>query len=296
MKDNELDKIQEQRNTEILQIRNDLIFKDLFNEKYMDTVEWAVSKILDCDIDKIKGKVRFQNFKLTKSHITETDKTVDLLVEYNKESILIELNNNYDGVYLRNLLYSFEVILSKYLIGNNYKENISTVILVNLNWHRSKKDSLNIKPKTITNLPYDERDLSKNLLTIINVNLDKYEDISYNETVNEDKFYKLLTISKNKDLEDILEIEKNLTNYTKHLGNLSKDVKFREDFMSQEMNDYLREIERNIRLNDAKNEGIQQKAREIVIELNKKNMPLETIAEVTKLSLEEVKKIIEETK
>ena len=296
MKDNELDKIQEQRNTEILQIRNDLIFKDLFNEKYMDTVEWAVSKILDCDIDKIKGKVRFQNFKLTKRHITETDKTVDLLVEYNKESILIELNNNYDGVYLRNLLYSFEVILSKYLIGNNYKENISTVILVNLNWHRSKKDSLNIKPKTITNLPYDERDLSKNLLTIINVNLDKYEDISYNETVNEDKFYKLLTISKNKDLEDLKEREKNLTNYTKHLGNLSKDVKFREDFMSQEMNDYLREIERNIRLNDARNEGIQQKAREMTIELAKKGVSLEIISEASNLSLEEVKKIIEESK
>ncbi len=70
--------------------------------------------------------------------------------------------------------------------------------------------------------------------------------------------------------------------------------------MSQEMNDYLREIERNIRLNDAKNEGIQQgilkNKREIVIELNKKNMDLEMIAEVTKLSLDEVKKIIEESK
>ena len=48
MREDLLEKIQKQRNTEILQIRNDLIFKDLFNEKYMDTVEWAVSKILDC--------------------------------------------------------------------------------------------------------------------------------------------------------------------------------------------------------------------------------------------------------
>ncbi len=74
--------------------------------------------------------------------------------------------------------------------------------------------------------------------------------------------------------------------------------------MSQEMNDYLREIERNIRLNDARNEGIQlgisqgilKNKHETVIELNKKNMDLEMISEVTKLSLDEVKKIIEESK
>ena len=303
MKEDELEKIQKKRNTEILQIRNDLIFSDLFNENNMLTVEWAVSKILNCDIEKIKNKVRFQNFKLAKRHISEKQKTVDLLVEYENENILIELNNNYDGIYIRNLLYSFEVILNKYTIGNDYKKDISTIILINLNWHYTKEKALNIEAKTIGNIPYDENDLSKNLITIINVNLDKYEDISYNETVNEDKFYKLLTISKNKELEDIEKNEKNLKDYIKHLGNLSKNIKFREEFMSYEMSEYLHDLEKQIYMEDelkkarekALEEGIKQAKYDMVIELSRKNISEDIISEVTKLSLEEVKKIIKES-
>ena len=303
MREDELEKIQKKRNTEILQIRNDLIFSDLFNENNMLTVEWAVSKILNCDIEKIKNKVRFQNFKLAKRHISEKQKTVDLLVEYEKENILIELNNNYDGIYIRNLLYSFEVILNKYTIGNDYKKDISTIILINLNWHYTKEKALNIEAKTIGNIPYDENDLSKNLITIINVNLDKYEDISYNETVNEDKFYKLLTISKNKELEDIEKNEKNLKDYIKHLGNLSKNIKFREEFMSYEMSEYLHDLEKQIYMEDelkkarekALEEGIKQAKYDMVIELSRKNISEDIISEVTKLSLEEVKKIIKES-
>ncbi len=324
----DLETLKQKYDTEILQIRNDLIFNDLFNENNMETVEWAVSKILDCDIDKIKGKVTFKNIRLPKRHILEKQKYVDLLVEFEGKDILIELNNNYGGLYLRNLLYTFEVILSRYTIGSNYDDVASTAILVNLNWHKNKKIAKETKIKNVEYLHYDETNPNKILIKIININLDKYENISYNETVNEDKFYKLLTISKRDELKSIESSEKSLKSYTKHLGNLSTSVKFREDFMSYEMNEYLANLERMIRIkeerdearsighkegysnglkegikegyssghNEGYNNGTQDTKRNMIIALNKKDVSLDIITDVSGLSIDEVKKIIANSK
>ena len=43
---------------QILEVKDDRVFHDLFNEHEMDTIEWIVSKILDCNIEKIHDKVR----------------------------------------------------------------------------------------------------------------------------------------------------------------------------------------------------------------------------------------------
>ena len=48
--------------TEILTIKNDMIFSYLFNESKMENIEWAVSKILDCDIEKVRNKAKVCRF------------------------------------------------------------------------------------------------------------------------------------------------------------------------------------------------------------------------------------------
>ena len=40
---------------EILEVKSDRLFHDMFNEHEMDTIEWMVSQILDCDINDIHG-------------------------------------------------------------------------------------------------------------------------------------------------------------------------------------------------------------------------------------------------
>ena len=61
----------------------------------MENIEWAVSKILDCDIEKIRNKVIVKNNKLTKNYILEKQKYVDLLVE---------------GIYYMLLMYYYQSI------------------------------------------------------------------------------------------------------------------------------------------------------------------------------------------
>ena len=47
--------------TEILQVRNDILFSNLFNEKDIKAVEWVASQILECDVKELKGKVSVKN-------------------------------------------------------------------------------------------------------------------------------------------------------------------------------------------------------------------------------------------
>ena len=47
--------------TEILQIRNDTIFHDVFNGEDMNTLEWIVMHILGCSYEEVHGKVTVGN-------------------------------------------------------------------------------------------------------------------------------------------------------------------------------------------------------------------------------------------
>ena len=77
-----------------------MVVKDLFNEYEMDTLEWTIMQILNCPYEDIKGKVSVDNVRLNNISTSERVKVVDLKVKYKNQTILIELNNNFDGFYM----------------------------------------------------------------------------------------------------------------------------------------------------------------------------------------------------
>ena len=70
----------------------------------MNTFEWVVMHILDCKYEDIKGKVKFLNIRLERVNKKERSKYVDLVVEYNDEKIILELNNHFHGIYKKYLV------------------------------------------------------------------------------------------------------------------------------------------------------------------------------------------------
>ena len=107
----------------------------------MSLLEWTASQILECDVSEVKGKVSVLNIRLPRTNEKERIKYVDLVVIYKNQKIIIELNNNYQGFYLRNVLYALNTLSNYYNLDKyNYyeKENFSKVILVNLNWYKTK--------------------------------------------------------------------------------------------------------------------------------------------------------------
>ena len=302
----------EKMDTEILRVKNDTLFYHLFNESKMENIEWAVSKILDCDIEKVRNKVTVKNSKIPKENISEKQKNVDLLVETDKEnSILIELNNNFNGDYKRNIFYCFNILLSKYKIGKKSKyEDINRMVIVNLNWHNTniskKRESI------VEDVLYYNEDRDDYLIKVINANLDKFEDIEYNDVINSNKFYKLLTIHKLKELMNVENKEKELKGYIKELAELSQNEAFRKDYMDEEMSEYLEKLAiiqekkkaEEKSFNDGVQEGIEQGIEQgimqtkidMIINMAKKGLTLEDIKEISDLPLEKVKEIIDNNK
>ena len=149
---------------EIIPIKNDIIFHDVINSDDMDTIEWIVMQILRCSYEEIHGKVTVQNIRLTRNRKKERSKYVDLKLDYNSETIIIELNCNYNSNLIRNIEYilsslakSYDFTDSKEIPNDNIYLKPVRGILVNLNWYpegaNNKKKKTPGKNITLWNYP-----------------------------------------------------------------------------------------------------------------------------------------------
>ena len=286
-------------NQQILQVRYDKLFHDLFNKENISTIEWVAMQILGCTYEEIKGNVSVVDARLTRINKNERNKYVDLLIQYNQEKIIIELNQNFDGNYLRNVLFATNTILNNYSMeGFDYKK-VSRCILVNLNWY--PKTYTKIKRETpgkeVIIWDYPSRKVSGYLLKIININLDFYDNVSYDKLDTRDKFYKLLTVSDSKELNEIVDGEHLLGIYTSKLIKYSNDEKFKEAIMDEIIEKNALMQERYLSgLYDGMEQGIQENQKDIVINMYKEKIALDVISKVTKLSVDEINEIISQEK
>ncbi|MBQ8472701.1 MAG: hypothetical protein IJ501_04295 [Bacilli bacterium] len=286
---------------ELLQVRTDTIFHDLFCREDMDTLEWAVSKILDCKYEDIHGKVKVANIRLSRLYKKERTKYLDLLVEYKNEKIIIEMNNNTGGIHTRNILYACNVLVNNYRIKekkdleDDYYKKVIKVVLVNLNWFRGKLGE-KIEPKKVYEIPYS--DLTDDyIFKMINANLDYYSNICYDDVNQADKLYKLLTITRKEDLKKIMESEKLLDTYGNKLMKLSKNSDYTEVIMDEIVEQNVaKQTAYLIGKNEGIEQGIEQKQVQIILNMYEKKMKLSDIASFTDLSIQEVEKIIDNNK
>ena len=281
----------------IIQVKYDILFHDLFNEEDISTLEWAASQILECEPSELKGKVSVKNVRLTRTNPKERSKYVDLIIEYKNEKIILELNNNYSGIYTRNLYYAFNV-LSNYYNTNNYsyydKDSMFKVILVNLNWYKSKSDD--IPAKEIETLKCPNTNIKDYMLKIMHINLDYYDDLRYDKLEKFDKLYKLLTVSDKEELECFKDI-KELNSYSKKIENLSNSDSYMEAIMSEEMEKNLANEEAYYTgLQEGEDKGKLETQTLIVKNLLFNSIPDDIIIKSTNISKEELEKIKKETK
>ena len=307
----ELERVREEYydhlNTQILQVRLDKLFSYLFNESMISSVEWMISKVLDVDIKEVIGKVTIHNIKVPLLSPQEKTKYLDVFVEYNDEKFIFELNNNFNGILIRNTIYGFNVSVNSYPVKDKkqqvedkeqqeksetgYYDKAHKITVINLNWHATKELANKTPGVTTYYLPYDENNMEDHIYRVINVNLDYFEDLGYNEVDNSQKFYKLLTISNFKDLREILEKENMLKEYGEKLVEFSKNE--RNEYMDAALSNYLREYE--LRLGgyrDGKDEGRQERENEIAINLIAQNIGYDVISKATGLSVSEIEKMV----
>ena len=260
----------------------------------MDTLEWAVMQILK--YEDVHGKVKVQNASLVNSYKNERNKTVDLLIDYKGNDILIELNNNYAGNYMRNMLYAFNIILHHYNMGikqSTIIKNRCKVILVNLNWYNKEAKYREVKPKIINLTPYPEDDTEDFLIKVININLDLYKDLCYDKINEWDKLWKLLTIQNEKELDLFTKNEKLLKQYQKQLKSLSQDEEYSKMIMNEVIEENaMFEQTYGVGYRNGLEQGIEHNKEKMIINMYQNNISIETIAKCSNLTIEKVREII----
>ena len=292
----------ELKENELLEIRGDRIFHDLFNEQEMDTIEWLVMKILDCKYEDIHGKVSVGNIRSVNMTKDDKEKYLDLVVNYKNQIIDIELNNNANGEYLRNACYIGNRVINSYLVGSEY-DKLTQGILVNLNWFTENENKNH--PETVVEEIWEYPSLKKNkpeyLIKFINVNLGMYKDMCYTSLKEKEIVWKLFTINNREELDSIVKKEKMLNNYYKKLQRLSKDKEYCRMIWDERLEENLRNQDayrggRSEGYELGKNAGIEQKQNEMVINFYKNGVSLELISKSSGLSIDEIKKIINNNK
>ena len=286
----------EKEDNKLLEIKSDRLFHDMFNEHEMDTIEWSVMQILNKSYEKIHGNVKVSNIRLTNMSKDDKEKFVDLVVSIDNKKIIIELNNNDEGSYLRNTLYALNTINNSYVESGDYYTNKVQGILINLNWIKSNYKKDYSKEEIIYQYPKRGAE-GDYLLKIININLEYYKEKSYNEFEGVDKLSKLLTINNKEELKEFTDKENLLNNYYNKMDRLSRDKEYCRMVWDERIDENLRKADayfggkdEGIRegIEQGIEKGIAQNKREMVINMYKNNIDIDVISKISNLTIEEI--------
>ena len=292
-------------NTKLLQVKSDILFHDLINQDNIKIIEWIVIKILNLSYKDVHGNCKVLDSRITRVFKKDRIKYVDLIIMYQEYEIILELNQNFTGNIIRNIIYGMTRIVTFYQKYNNknrkeYKNNYykekKKIILVNLNWE--KEDIINKKLieniEELHGLLWNRRN---SLFKVINIALDKYANMPYNEIKKRERFYKLLTIDNEEEIDKFIKDEPLIEEYAFKLKILSKDEKYKEEIMTEAMDRYFMEMEAfDAGEQSGIEKGIEKEKQDTVLNMYEDKVPFKTISKYTKLSVDKIKEIINSRK
>ncbi len=292
--------------------------KPFYNLKYDQVFKAVVLKdedyrflnlILSDILEKEVEVINYEYSEIPIDNIRDKIKMLDVIVRTeDSEKINVEINTNFDNIIKeRNLMYYLSLCLNKYNYskkiskskkGKNLKwENINKIIQINLNHNllgNEPKEEIRII-NTATNKIYYED------FKIINVNLERYKRLCYDKNIKgvKDHLYLVLLTANEEELKELGRQDL----IAKEVGEKVLGLNDGGDLMNQEELELDAKYVYMLRMEKAEKEGHRKGKREgkiegikenqinIVNELLKRNISLKEIADITKLSEEEIIKI-----
>lgn len=282
----------------------DRAFKEVFaKEENKDILSKLLESILKVEITKIE----FLNLERNVDNINVARKHLDLNLETDVGKIQVEINaSDKEYVRPRNMSYLCDIYSHHILKGETYNED-TRIMQINFSYGINNKEYIR-KYKIQDN----EGNKYVNNFIIYEINMDKYNEFWYNKDekeINKNKYLLMLNLGL-EDLENLSHKDKVVSKYMSEIERVNEDPRFREYMSAEEDN---RKIQNSLRkeaiekglqegleqgLQQGLEQGLEQGAHQSKIEIAKsmldKNMDIELISELTKLSTTEINKLREE--
>ena len=278
----------------IISMLFDPIYRSMIgSDEGMPLVELLVSVVTDTKLSEVKGKVKHLSKELLKRHYKDMDSHVDVLLDYNNNKIIVEMNSKKIMID-RNYIYLFEVASGTLKVGDTIYKNIRKTVLINFNnTDKSQKNFIDIG--FIKN---QDNEVMTEIIKVINICIAKVNDKSYNYhdefEKNMARICRILMTTKASDLKK--ESAYFMTKEeTKNFVNRAKELSSDDEMVTMFDQENMHEIIRNTELEEAQERGVElgskEKAVEIAKNLIKIGLSEDQIVESTGLSKEEIEKL-----
>ena len=268
-------------------------------------VELIVAVVLEKSLKEVKGNVKHLSKELLKKHYKDMDNHVDVLLDYDKEKLIVEMNSKKIMIN-RNYIYLFKVAAGTLKVGDKTYKNIQKTVLVNFNKENIPKDNF----IDIGYIKNQDGKIMSEIIKVININIAKAFDKSYtylNEfEENIAKICRIFSATNSSDLKK--EIDSFMSKEeAKNFVNKAKELSSDDEMVYMFDQENMQEMIRNTELEEATEkgikqgieQGIEQGSQENAIENAKNALKLglddETISKITNLSIETIKSLRKET-
>ena len=279
------------------------MFKAVFsnNKQVLSKLIEAILDYLKLNIDIKNKELILKNTELSINNHLDKQLICDYIINLNEYTDLnIEINKTfYPGLTERNMTYSFKIYYEHFKTGDkNVEYNKFNLLQVNFNnFSNPNNKTINkfflIDTDDLTNV------LSKNLL-IINIDIASCFNLAYNRTKLTDVSYleRFAGILYAKSLNDIslilggdmLSMEEK-EKFLNDVKRASRDKKIQEDLRLEETLEYRFALVEEDAFERGKNLGIEQHTLNIIEEMLKNNIDINTISKVTDKSIDEINNI-----
>ena len=275
----------------IISMLFDPIYRSMIgSDEGMPLVELLVSVVMDTKLSEIKGKVKHLSKELLKRHYKDMDSHVDVLLDYNNNKIIVEMNSKKIMID-RNYIYLFKVASGTLKVGDTTYKNIRKTVLINFN----NTDKFQKNFIDIGFIKNQDNEIMTEIIKVINICIAKVDDKSYNYRnefeKNMARICRILMATKASDLKK--ESAYFMTKEeTKNFVNRAKELSSDDEMVTMFDQENMHEMIRNTELEEAQERGFKEKAVEIAKNLIKIGLSEDQIVESTGLSKEEIRNLM----
>ena len=288
----------------VLPMSWDVMFQQMFiSKEAMPLLEHIIAVFGNIDINDVKGKVRLLPNELKQTSAKDTRSKSDIIADYfkdekNIDKYIVEMNSS-ETMPWRNVFYAYKVAGGGISIDEDKYVKAYETILIDFNCFAKAKRNL---VEMIT-MRYKDGAIYDDSTKIFEVNMAKAKDMSYNYVDKQEEQVAIIsrmfmtTSSLELDKEsDKLMSKKDTEKLVSRAKELSSDGEYVKLFDKEEN---YKELIRNTELAAAHEDGVKQgiargskeKALEMAKKCLGKEMNIETISELTGLSIEEIENL-----
>ncbi len=256
----------------------------LFKSAIVDNNDYTImNNILSDILDREVQVKRYYNSELKVKNKKNKENRLDVVLETEDGTFIsLEVNGNYDNPTKRRNYIYYSMLYSGLPLRGSKKGETKEVIQINLNYNERKNKPLK-EEYLIMNR---EGNILIQNFKIINVNVERYKDTWYDKNIKEDRRHIYLTMlgANKEEIEELAKIDKKIKEVR------DKMIRFNEDgtitnVLTPEEDE---ELMRALRDEEAYNNGVKDTA----ISMVKDKVPLKKVAQYTKLSIKDLKKLI----